>query len=215
MRNPRSVVPLSEIGKYAVNRPGQQEALYQPLYDYQTYAAAGQTSLTFFAIPQGQGGKTIHDTNMETASALPNPKTFLIQGIEIVFFSGVVPGIFGAQAAATYLNDVNAVHQSGHVQLFIGSKPYLDEAPIGVFPPSFRLGGMAALADTTTAAADAQSRIDYATMAGATYSITPFFLPSQQNFKVTVDWPAVVALPSTVAGRIGVRLLGTLYRNSQ
>ena len=209
------IPPLSDLGKYAVNRPGQDEGIWQPLYDYQTYAAAGQTSLNFFQIPQGQSSKTLADTNMEAAGALPVPKRFLIQGIEIVFFSGVTPGTFGAQAAAAYINDQNAIYKSGHVQLFIGSKPYLDEAPIGVFPPSWGLGGFAALADTTTAGANQQSMIQYARGVGRVYEIPPMLLPSQQNFKVSINWPTAVATPSTVAGRIGVRLLGVMYRNSQ
>lgn len=209
------IVPLNELNKFAVNRSGQEEAIFQPLYDYQAYAAAGQTSLNFFQIPQGQSGKTLADTNMEAAGALPVPKRFLIQAIEIVFFSGVTPSTHGAQAAAEFVNDVNAVAKSGHVQLFIGSKPYLDEAPIGVFPQSWGLGGFAAVADGTTLAADSQTLIQYARTVGRLYEIPPILIPSQQNFKVSINWPTAVATPSTVAGRIGVRLLGTLYRNSQ
>lgn len=211
----RQVVPLQDLSKFQVNRPDQQEAIWQPLYDYQAYAAAGQTSLNFFQIPKGQAGKTIQDTNMEAAGALPVPKRFLLQAIEVVFFSGVTPATFGAQAAGNYINDVNAFYKSGHIQIFVGSKPYLDEAPIGVMPPSFRLAGFAALADQSTIAADLQSMIQYATPAGRLYEVPPMFLPSQQNFNVTMDWATAVALPSGVAGRVGVRLLGTLYRNSQ
>ena len=208
-------IPLSEVDRYAVNRAGQNEAISQPLYDYQAYAAAGQTSLNFFQIPQGQSSKTLADTNMEAAGQLPNPKRFLIQAMEIAFFSGVTPGTFGAQAAAGYINDVNAVYKSGHVQLFIGSKPYLDEAPLGVFAQSWGLAGFSALADSSTAGADQQSMVQYGRTVGRLYEITPIFIPSNQNFKVQITWPTAVALPSTVAGRIGIRLLGTLYRNSQ
>lgn len=210
-----NVIPLSEVNRYAVNRKNQPEAIFQPLYDYQTYAAAGQTSLSFFQIPIGQSSKTIADTNMESAGQLPSPKTFMVQAIEVAFFSGVTPSTHGAQAAAEYVNDVNAIHKSGHLQLFIGSKPYLDEAPIGVFPQSWGMGGFAAVADTTTAAADSQTLIQYARTVGRLYEIPPLYIPSNQNFKVTLDWPTAVATPSTVAGRIGVRLLGTLYRESQ
>lgn len=206
---------FQELQAYQVNRKNQPEAIVQPLYDSSAYAAAGQTSLSFFQVPQGQSSKTIADTNMETAGTLPNPKSFLIQAIEIAFFSGVTPGTFGAQAAANYVNDMNAFYKSGHFQLFIGSKPYLDEAPLGVFPPTWGLGVSGALADTTTAGADKQSMIQYSRVVGSTYTITPIYLESQQNFKVTLDWPTAVAMPSTVAGRVVVRLLGTLYRLSQ
>lgn len=209
------VVPLSDLQRYNVNRPGQEEGIWQPQYDYQTYATAGTTSMSFFQVPQGQGGKTIADTNIEQAGALPIPKRFLVQAIEVVFYSGVTPSTFGAGAAANYINDVHAIAKSGHLQFFIGSKAYLDEAPIGVFPASFGIGGFAAASDASTAAASQQTLVQYGRPVGRTYEITPILIPSQQNFKVILDWPAVVATPSGVDGRIGVRLLGTLYRNSQ
>ena len=211
-----NVIPLSQAReKYAVNRYDEKEGIIQPIYDYQPYAAIGQTSLIFFQVPNGQGGKTLADTNMTSAGQLPAPKSFLIQAIEIKFWSGVVPGTFGAQAAANYVNDVNAVLKSGHFQLFIGSKPYLDEAPIDVFPPTTRMCVDGALSDMSTTGADMQSMIQYASGCGRTYTMSPLFLPSNQNFSVTLNWPTAVALPSNVAGRIGVRLLGTLYRDSQ
>lgn len=74
------------FAKFAVNRPGQIEAIRQPLYDLQAYPAAGATSLTFFAVPNGQSSKTLSDTNMETAGSLPNPKRFLVLGISLQFF---------------------------------------------------------------------------------------------------------------------------------
>jgi hypothetical protein len=212
-----NLMPLADAKrKFAVNRYDEKEGIIQPLYDYQAYAVAGQTQLIFFQVPAGQGGKTMADTNMTNAGQLPAPKSFLIQGIEIKFWSGVTPGTFGAQAAADYVNDVNAVLKSGHFQLFIGSKPYLDEAPLDVFPPSTRMCVDGALADGTTLAADSQSMIQYASGCGRTYTMSPLFLPSNQNFQVTLNWPTAVPLPSdNLPGRIGVRLLGTLYRDSQ
>jgi len=43
----------------------------------------------------------------------------------------------------------------------------------------------------------------------------PVRLAPQQNFNVTLNWPAAVALPSTVAGRIGIVLDGLPYRLSR
>lgn len=209
------VLNPSQLKAYSVNRAGQEEGITQPLYDYQTYPNAGATSLTFFQIPNGQSGKTLADTNMEQAGTLPAPKKFLIQAIEIAFFPGSSPSVNGAAAASEQWNDTYAVFKSGHFQLFIGSKPYLDEAPLGVFPPGWRLAGAAALSDSTTAGADQQTRIGYAGFSGRPYQITPIMLPTQQNFKVTITWPSAVSLPSGVDGRIGVRLLGALYRLSQ
>lgn len=202
--------------KYAVNRPGQIEAVRQPLYDYQAYAQAGQTSLTFFGTPQGQGGKTLADTNMEAAGALPNPKRFLALGVSVQFFPGtVLPGV-GPVAAAidNFVNDVWKVFSSqGWLELFIGSKAYLD-APINAFPCITRLNGFAGMSDATTAAAGLFVRTSYAASSGAPFQLNPpLMLEPTQNFKVTLNWPTAVAIAN--AGRIGVHLHGILYRNSQ
>ena len=113
------------LQKFDVNRRGEVEAVRQSLYDFQTYASAGQTQLIFFQVPQGQGGKTKDDTNMELAGSLPRPKEFLIESIEIYFFPGVDIGQFGTQAESEWSNDVQAVGSSGFLDLFIGSKSYL------------------------------------------------------------------------------------------
>jgi hypothetical protein len=204
------------FAKYAVNRPGQIEAIRQPLYDYQAYAAAGQTSLTFFAVPNGQSGKTLSDTNMETAGSLPNPKRFLVLGISLQFFPGtVLPG--QAPAAANidaFVNDVYEVFTStSYLELFIGSKSYI-QAPINAFPATTRLQGFGYAADATTLAATSFTRTGYAASAGNPFQMSPpVMLEPTQNFKVTLNWPSVVAI--TNAGRVGVHLHGVLYRNSQ
>ena len=75
MNGNRGQIPnLAELQAYAVNRKGQYEGIRQSLFDFQVYGAAGQTSLAFFQVPIGQGGKTIDDTNMEIQGALPQPK---------------------------------------------------------------------------------------------------------------------------------------------
>ena len=141
----RGTIPdLSELQAYAVNRKGQYEGVRQTLYDFQTYDSAGQTSLSFFQVPVGQGGKTIADTNIEIAGALPQPKHFLVESIELYLFPGVNPvtlteGGAGSLAESEFTNDVYAVQQSGSLNFFIGSKTYLEEAPLGRFPPKTKL----------------------------------------------------------------------------
>jgi hypothetical protein len=206
---------VQELSRYDVNRKGEAEGFVQPLYDYQPYASVGQTSLTFFSEPIGQNGKTLADTNMESAGQMPSPKEQLVTGIQVVFLPGGNPGTFGVQTAANNWNDAYAVFKSGYLDFFIGSKSYLQDAPIGKFSNDFRLAGSAALSDASTAAADAQSMVDYATFAGPLYMISPVRLTSNQNFKVTLNWPAAVPLPSTVAARIGIILVGFQYRLSQ
>ena len=211
-------VPLApgRLRNYSFNRAGSINSNFQSLYDFQAYPAAGTTQLLFFQIPKGQGGKTYFDTNIEVAGSLPQPKRHLTKGISVVFFPGSPVNATGA-IGTSGLNwqDTWTVMKSGWLEFFIGSTPYIDEAPIGRFPPSFRLAGQAAMADATTAGAALHSQIDYATFAGAAYPFTPVMLEPNQNFNVSLNWPTAVALPSTVAGRIGIILDGDLYRLAQ
>lgn len=208
-----AALPLDRLKKFAVNRPGQIESVKQSLYDFQTYAQAGQTSLTFFQVPVGQSSKTRADTNMTIAGSLPQPQHFLLQGIEIHFFPANPVSATGAIVAEN-INDVYDVFKSGWLDLFIGSKSYLTEAPIGRFPPSAGVAAASALSDTTTAAASRVTVVDYARFGGQPYAMDPpILLVPNQNFNVTLNWPTAVAI--AVAARIGVVLKGTLYRNSQ
>lgn len=204
---------LQELQQYNVNRPDQIEATKSSLYDFQTYAQAGQTQLQFFQVPRGQSSKTLADTNMTVAGMLPAPQSFLIQRIEIYFFPLNTVSATGAIVAANW-NDSYAVAKSGWLELFIGSKPYLDEAPLLKFPPSTGLTGNGAVSDTTTAAASRVTVIDYASFGGEPYEMNPpILLVPNQNFTVTLNWPSAVAV--TVAARIGINMRGILYRNSQ
>lgn len=230
MNNPYAMhgaIPnLEVLQEYSVNRKGEYEGVRQTLYDYQTYAAAGQTMLQFFQVPLGQAGKTIEDTNMDQAGALPTPKYFLVESIEIYFYSGV--SIAGLQndvlanlTATSYSNDVKAVGEAGALTYFIGSKNYLQEAPLNRFPPKtcLKTEGAYGLQTKQAAAADNATALtyDYAVFSGRPYYINPatLLIPTQ-NFKVSLEWPSgVVPLPSTVDGRIGIVLDGILYRQSQ
>ena len=226
MNGNRGNIPnLTELQAYAVNRKGQYEGIRQSLYDYQVYASAGQTSLSFFQVPVGQAGKTIADTNMEVSGTLPQPKHFLVESIEIRFWPGVLPvvsatGVLATQAASNYSNDVVTFSKSGSLNYFIGSKTYLEEAPVGRFPPKTSVCADFAVSQSVNqaAAADQENQItmDLSYVCGRPYFINPatLLIPTQ-NFKVTLAWPAAVALPSGEDARIGVVLDGILYRQSQ
>jgi len=208
---------------YSVNLPGW-ETIRQTLYDWTAYAAAGHTFLNFFTTPKGSGGKTQSDTNMTLAGQLPANQMYLVQSIEIHFFPTVPavaaqnPAAFGAQAIAQLVNDVYIVGRSGNVHFEVGSKPYLDEAPLGRFPPKTHFEVRAALADVTTAGANFQSRIANAYWTGRPYLLSPadILIPENQNFAVALNWPeGAQALPSGNPARIGVILDGFLYRRPQ
>jgi hypothetical protein len=103
------------------------------------------------------------------------------------------------------------------LRLIVGSKPYLEEAPLGRFPPKTHFSLDAAAADQSTIAASLQTRIANGYWAGRPYLLpVPLKLTSTQNFSIELNWPeGVQALPSTAPGRIGVILDGLMYRNSQ
>jgi hypothetical protein len=211
----------AELARYSVNRPGW-EAIRQSLFDFQAYAAAGHTQLTFFALPIGQGGKTASDTNLTLAGQLPANQEFLVQSLEVVFFPTVPPvaaanpAAYGAGAVAAAMNDVYTVGRTGNLRFVVGSKPYLEEAPLGRFPPKTHYSFDGALSDASTAAANQQSRLAAARWVGRPYLLSPadMLLVQNQNFSVTLNWPEgaqAIANP----GRIGVVLDGILYRRSQ
>ena len=213
---------IQEFNEFNVNRPGW-EKIRQSFYDRLAYPAAGATELQFFAQPAGQGGKTNSDTNMTLAGQLPKNQVFLIQGIEVFFFPTVpsvdaqLPAAFGAGAAAELVNDAYIFGRSGVLELFIGSKAYLTESPLQKFPAGRNFHVEAALSDATTAAANLQSRIAFASSVGRPYFLQPpILLIENQNFAVTLKWPSgVQALPSTNPASVYVSLEGTLVRRSQ
>ncbi len=216
MRN-SNVPSLADLQSFDVNRRGEYEGIRQTLYDSATYANAGQTQLLFFQTPRGQSGKTAADTNVESAGQLPQPKNFLVESIEIYLYPGVNPVTFGGTVeASNFSNDMYTVAKSGALNFFIGSKTYLEEAPLNRFPPKTALCADYAVHYSQTAAADGVFSSDYACWKGRPYFLDPpVLLVPNQNFNVSLNWPTAVALPSGVDAKIFVVLDGILYRQSQ
>jgi hypothetical protein len=204
----------------------QKDEIFYPLYDSATYLAAGQLQMNFFAQPIGQGTttapgatgpKTEADTNLTNASMLPEGNQFYCTGLEFQFYPGILPGR-GAEADAllgAFWNDVYAAMKGGWVKFKIQNREYVLDGPLGNFPPSNRLAGVASVTSTLTAGAATAAEVAYAAAAGVPYDIVPVYIKSSQNFSVQVNWPAVVALPSTTAARIFCRLNGRMIRNAQ
>lgn len=221
-----------------VTNAAQSEIVRQRFYDYQLYATAGVSQMTFFSQPIGQGitsavgatagtAKTLWDTNLELPSTLPSGKAFMIESIEVFFVPGSVstantftlvkPWEFNTVDSATIagqLADVNSFYNSGMLELNILSKNYLRETPLLAFPPktSFNLDvGVA-----SNAAATAVSVAQNMRAAGRPYYISPeIALQPAVNFEVVIKWPAAVATPSGFNARVGVILDGYFMRASQ
>ncbi len=236
----RGVVDLEALGfeAGAVVNPSQSEVIRQRLYDYQLYATAGTTSLSFFQQPIGAGittaagavagsAKSFHDTNMQLAGQLPSGMAYKIESIEVYFQPGSVStantftaqgiGLWIAVSAVTQvapLNDVNTIMNSGLLELNVLQKNYLRESPLKAFPLKAELDVSAAVASNS--ATTAQTTIGLAKATGRPYYLDlPITLKPALNFEVRLSWPGVVATPSGFNGRIGVILDGLLCRASQ
>lgn len=204
-------------GAYSVNDLNKMEAISNPLYSYQSYPAAGATTLAFFVTPYG-GATTIEDTNMTLAGQLPAPQKFLVQGIGIDYLPGSAP-VTGPRvdAATSQLNDAFAILRRGELELTIGAKPYLQFGPLMAMPPRSHIDGLAAVTSTLTAGAATQTLMSVGYANGDVFKPAPLLLEAGQNFRVSINFPGgAVAIPSADASaRIGVILYGTLYRSPQ
>lgn len=214
MNNP--IKSTADFLKYAVNRPDQMEVVRQTLYDFQQYGSAGATQFTFFALPVGQSNKTLADTNMTIAGSLPAPLRFAVQAIEVYFFPGGNPSpAAGAASVDNFANDAWAFYKAtGWLQLTIGSKPYVIEAPTLRFPPFGKFTGFAGMSDASTAGANLFQRTSYISATGRPYVVDPpLLLEPTQNFSVTLNYPTAVSVSANA--RVGVVLNGVTARNSQ
>jgi len=212
----RDNIPNIEgLQKYKVNRAGAAEVVRGALYDYLTYPTTGQTQFTFYQNPKGSSGKTYASTNMEAAGQLPAPKLFLIQHIEVFTDPGTAQAEGGLAAGAINprVNEMNDILNAGWLELYIGSKTYLIDAPLRVFPMVANVEGYAARSDSSTAGGTGTGQIADAYAKGAPYRVVPILLESNQNFNVTLNFDSLVTV--SVAGRIGIRLVGLHYRLSQ
>jgi len=200
-----------------------QDVIYAPLYDSISYAAAGQSQLVLFTSPLGQGtttspgatgSKTIADTNMTAAGQLTKGNEFFMVGQEIMFFPGESPENNGVGATVGFLNDTYAFSKSGVLTLQIGSnRAYIQDGPLGIFPPSARLAVALGVGGNATAGTQTILNNMYAAMTGEPYAITPVYIEATQGFQEVLQWPAAVTITATA--RLFSRLRGYLIRNAQ
>jgi hypothetical protein len=204
--NVRGIAPVNvkrAFDNARVNISSFVETIWSPLYDKQT-VANGTTFQSFFQRARGASGVTPGDTNMVQASQLPKGQAFLITGVQVELFPTTKPAT--AIEAQTFANIVYDFYTSGHLLLTIGSKNYVDQAPLMKFPPVNRLYLESAI-DTSAA----PNGVTYAAAAGREFSVVPMLLESSQNFSVTLS--ELPTLGEDVI--VNVSLNGQLYRNAQ
>jgi len=195
---------------------GNEEAVDQPLYHIQPYAAGGATTLTFFGAVTG--GYTV--TNMDGQNVLSKGKRFGVFSIGVAFLPGQAPLQVGGVAVDSALNDAKSVLEgAAFMQFRVLDKDYLFESPLTRVPSGFGLhiaaGGVQ---QNLAVAADGLQQMSYANnglpIFGQSRKLrVPIPLPEQVKFTLTLNWP--VAVPITTAGQIGVWLDGMLIRAMQ
>ena len=218
-------LPISYNAQFAkfLQVGSDEEAIDQPLYHIQSYAAAGSLQFTFFNVTNGASGVNGYsDTNMTTASILSAGNRYLIRSVSVFFTSGVSPQVYNSTSMTSYLNDVKAVLEAtAYLQFDLNDKPYLRVAPLTYFPAGF--GVFAPHASQNPLQASAADKVSYSSHAtngfpakGAIHQLTvPLVIPELFRFQATLNFASLATLPSSTAGRIGVVLNGLLIRPVQ
>lgn len=210
--------PLANRAQFSATRPGEVEAVNEPLYDFQATTTTVSGTYRFFSVPVGQSSKTFEDTNMVLSGQLSAGTEFEVRAIEVALFPGVDPSPAATVPTTTagvsaFVNDVWKISKAGYLQMTILAKPYLTAGPVGQFPYTRRLDVAAALSDTTTAGATQMNRVAYAALGGSQFQVTPVTLSSNMNFDIQLVFPTSITI--SAAMRIGVILRGIRSRLSQ
>jgi hypothetical protein len=201
------------------------EPINEPLYDTQTYPVAGVAQLVFFAT--GLGGRTLRETNVPIAGALPNPQQFHIYGAQLCPSMLATAQVATAAAMQRTVSDQAALIENSFFRLFIGTKSYIEVASVFV-PNGHGLVGFAAttageIASATNGVAHQNNFYDVTVKVNR--SRLAIHVPPQQNFRVTLEYPGPgatavvtnVTIGGAATGGIPIRvfLLGIKWREVQ
>jgi len=184
------------------------DVIIEPRYDTATILAAGTLSLTYFAIPIGQGAtnfgaatvtKQLADTNMDLAGQLPAGYNFLITGFR-------VQPAFGLTAV-----DAQTWSAGGVLAFTIGSKPFL-RVPLDTIPAGCGPAGAVAVA-VGGAPLEQHAFSHGAALLSNGYVIArkPLELAQTQNFSVILSWVTVKPVTTTVPGQAAAGLPVRVY----
>lgn len=229
----RPVLNAASLQAHSVGVAGQQDVIWNPLYDSISYPSAGQLLFSFYANPIGQGtssdpgvgaiAKGLRDTNLTIGNQLTSGNEFYMIGSETIFSPGVSNANLPLKVlpAATdvptttglFINDVWSVLSGGLKTLTVGTdRVYLRDGPMAMFPPATRLQGM--VAASGNAATNTGVDITYAAASGELYTVVPIYIQSNQNWTLTVSYGALIPTPSTQIGRLVDRMRGYLIRQA-
>jgi hypothetical protein len=234
----RQVPNAAQIQQYIVGVAGQQDVIWDPLYDSIAYPAAGSLQFSFYSNPVGQGtssapgagavSKSIFDTNLTIGNQLTSGNAFLMVGSENLFFPGVnnsttptvafgiEPGTANTPATVgNFVNDVYNVGNGGNKIMTVGTdRQYITDGPLNIFPPATRLAVAVAVANQDSTTTGAGTEISYAAWSGEIYNIAPIFIQSNQNWTMVVSFAGLIPTPSGKIGRLVDRMRGYLIRQA-
>ena len=181
------------------------------IYDTQTYAAAGQTILNFFRQAYSDAGKNKDLTNMKRGGQMPHNEAILVRGIALRFLPGV--DNLKLDGDSSYVRDVIAAMKAGRVHIKTNGVDVVEDGPLSLFPNETRFDVTFGISDNRAAAAGQFNVGQHGDVVGRLYMPEPFLLDANQAFDASLEWDTAVALPSTVAGKMVMRLIGDKYVN--
>ena len=164
-----------EWQSYVTQTAVNLEVVPSALYDTATYVDNVTQSLLFFNAVRA----TQDLGNMQIASMLPNPQSFLIQAIRLY---AKYTDVVGTTVASQLWNDLILLVNTGVLRLNIGEKKY-GPWPLHWFPAGSAVNGMLAGANSNF--------MGYAQVQGDLYALAPYIMVAPlQNFFVELAWPA-------------------------
>jgi hypothetical protein len=234
----RPILTTDYLSSHTVGVAGQQDVIWNPLYDALSYPSAGQLLFSFYATQQGQGtsstpgagavAKTVYDTNLTIGNQLTAGNEFYMIGSESLFFPGVsnaalpltlLPGKTVTDATAgnigAFVNDVYSVGVGGVKIFTVGTdRKYIQDGPLNIFPPTTRIALATTIAGQGSAATGTGIEITYAAWSGEPYTVVPIYIQSNQNFVMNVSFAALIPTPSSFLARLMDRMRGYLVRQA-
>jgi hypothetical protein len=162
------------------------------LYSKKSIVSGVGTTLTLFDFVNNSRPDL---TNMQQPNMLPNPESFLIQAIRLLYDKRVQSDDSGDADNAELISgfdDVVALSQTGIFQMKIGNKQY------GPWPLWTLAAGNFAMQGGFASGSDLLA--DYGQVGGPMYAIFPnLMIAPLQQFSVTLFWPAGIPVLSTGA----------------
>lgn len=234
----RPILAPSYLQSHTVGVAGQQDVIWDPLYDSIAYPSAGSLSFSFYSNPIGQGtsstpgagavAKTIYDTNLTIGNQLTSGNEFYMIGSENLFFPGVNNSVTPTTAFACepgrsnvattvgiFVNDIYNVGNGGNKVMTVGTdRAYVTDGPLNMFPPATRLAVAAAVAGQGSSTTGTGLEVSYAAWSGEIYTTVPIYIQSNQNWTMVVSFAALIPTPSGTIGRLMDRMRGYLIRQA-